>query len=68
MRKQEMQILETSFNLDQAMNLSSIAASFGEEDGTDEIEINADVRIALDRYMRERASLYEESVTPLPEK
>lgn len=66
-RKQEMQVLENSFKLDEAMDLAAIAASFGDE-GSEEIEISGDVRLALDGYIRERASLYEESVTPLPAK
>jgi hypothetical protein len=49
-----MQVLENSFKLDQAINLASIAASFGEE-GSEEIELGADVRFALDGYIRERA-------------
>ena len=66
-RKQEMQVLQTSFKLDQAMNLAAIAASFGDE-GSEEIDLGGDVRLALDGYIRERASLYHEGITPLPPK
>ncbi len=48
-------------------NLSSVVAGIG-EDGDDEIELGDGLRVALDEYIMSRASLYEEGVSPLPNK
>ena len=50
----ELQLLETSFNLDESQNLMNLVKNMEPEDG-EEIEIDMSKMVYLNKYIEERA-------------
>ena len=62
-----MEVLSASFQVEESMqNLSSLAAAIDPDDNEEKVEINLSsndserMRLLMDRYIRERQSIYSE--------